>query len=178
MENDSVVAKLKIKVGDHAFEAEGPVELIRSQFEAFKEIISAVPAPTSKTIAPSIQAEFTQVDENNGDGNKGILQKLLHVDGRVVSLTAIPTSTQDAALLVMVGHKEYRDNLAVTGQEIGDGLAQSGRAVLRVDRIMEKAIEESLVLKTGIKRGTRYRLTNQGMAKALAVAKELAASLP
>jgi hypothetical protein len=84
----------------------------------------------------------------------------------------------DCALLVMLGHKDMRNNLSVTGQEIGDGLAQSGKPVLRVDRIMEKPIENAYVLKTGIKRGTRYRLTNQGNMRALAIAKELIASLP
>jgi hypothetical protein len=78
----------------------------------------------------------------------------------------------------MLGHKDMRNHLSVTGQEIGDGLAQSGRPVPRVDRVMDKAIEEAHVLKTGIKRGTRYRLTNQGLAKALAIAHELIATLP
>jgi hypothetical protein len=71
-----------------------------------------------------------------------------------------------------------RNNVSVTGQEIGDGLAQSGRPVPRVDRVMDTAIAEAHVLKTGIKRGTRYRLTNQGLQKALAIAMELIASLP
>src|SRR5579862_8491240 len=101
----------------------------------------------------------------------------MHVEGRVVSLTAIPASIEDAALLVMLGHRDLRDNVSVTGQEIGDGLAQSGRAVPRVDRVMETAIEQSLVLKTGVKRSTRYRLTNQGLAKAVGIAKDLIASV-
>src|SRR5205085_10448743 len=69
-------------------------------------------------------------------------------------------------------HKDLRGNPSVTGQELGDGLDQSGRPVPRVDRIMEKAITEAHVLKTGIKRSTRYRLTNQGLAKALNIAKD------
>ena len=106
------------------------------------------------------------------------VEKVLHVSGRVVSLTALPKSTEDAALLIMLGHKDLRNNVSVTGQEIGDGLAQSGRPVPRVDRIMDKALTEAFVLKTGVKRGTRYRLTNQGLLKALNVAKGLVDSLP
>jgi hypothetical protein len=78
----------------------------------------------------------------------------------------------------MLGQKDLRANVTVTGQEIGDGLAQSGREVPRVDRIMDQALRDSQVLKTGVKRGTRYRLTNLGLSKALAIASELIASLP
>jgi hypothetical protein len=35
--------KIKIRVGDHEFEAEGPVGTVQAQFEAFKELISSVP---------------------------------------------------------------------------------------------------------------------------------------
>jgi hypothetical protein len=78
----------------------------------------------------------------------------------------------------MLGQKDLRNNVAVTGQEIGDGLAQSGRDVPRVDRVMDQALEDQHVLKTGVKRGTRYRLTNLGLSKALGIAKELIESLP
>jgi hypothetical protein len=43
---------------------------------------------------------------------------------------------------------------------------------------MDKAIEDAYVLKTGLKRGTRYRLTNQGLLKALNIAATLIESLP
>jgi hypothetical protein len=169
--------KIKIKVGDCEFEADGPVETVQSQFDAFKEIVSLMP----RTNSPRQTVNSTQTVENKSD-DKSIpnveIEKILHVAGRVVSLTAIPASTTDAALLIMLGHKDQRNNVSVTGQEIGDGLAQSGRPVPRVDRIMDDAIQDAYVLKTGVKRGTRYRLTNQGLVKALAVARDLMATLP
>ena len=102
----------------------------------------------------------------------------MHLAGRIVSLTALPKSATDAALLIMLGQKDLRANVSVTGQEIGDGLAQSGREVPRVDRIMDQALKDQHVLKTGLKRGTRYRLTNVGLNKALSIANELIGSLP
>lgn len=171
------ITKIKMKVGNNEFEAEGPPETVQSQLEAFKELISTTPRTTQGP-----QMVVTNDVKQNTDDTPITphieVAKVLHVAGRVVSLTALPKSTEDAALLIMLGHKDLRNNQSVTGQEIGDGLAQSGRPVLRVDRIMEKALEEALVLKTGIKRGTRYRLTNQGLGKALNVAKDLVASLP
>ena len=172
-------AKLKIKIGDHEFEAEGPAELVMSQFEAFKTIITTTTTSAANTGATNGDNNVRQTSDTKDVNEKpSDLSKVLHVSGRVVSLTALPASPLSAALLVMLGHKELRNNIAVTGQEIGDGLDQSGKPVLRVDRIMEKALEEALVLKTGIKRGTRYRLTNQGVLKAQAIAKELLDTLP
>src|ERR1019366_4705825 len=164
--------RIKIRIGEHEFDAEGPVETVQSQFEAFKEIISGLAS----------QAAIKQAADVYKVNNKKTLspptehvelEKIVHVSGRIVSLTALPVSTEDAALIIMLGHKDMRNHVSVTGQEIGDGLAQSGRPVPRVDRLLDKAIGQALILKSGIKRSTRYRLTNQGQAKALLIANEL-----
>jgi hypothetical protein len=170
-------SRIKIKIGEHEFEAEGPADIVKEQFESFKQIISSLPDITQ----PPKNLETRQASKNHndiGDMPHIPLEKIMHVAGRIVSLTALPPTADDAALLIMLGHKDMRNNVSVTGQEIGDGLAQSGRAVPRVDRIMEGAIGESLVLKTGVKRATRYRLTNQGLTKALGLARDLLATIP
>lgn len=169
--------KIKVKIGDNEFEAEGPVETIQAQFEVFKQLVSSKP-PSSTHANKSYDGKSKETKDNLEFPPHIPIEKVLHAAGRIVSLTALPASPVDAALLIMLGHKDMRNHLSVTGQEIGDGLAQSGRPVPRVDRVMDKAIEEAHVLKTGIKRGTRYRLTNQGLAKALAIAHELIATLP
>ena len=169
--------RIKIKIGEHEFDAEGPVETVQAQFEAFREIVSEV--ASHKLAAATRNNVDTKENTVNPDALPHIsIEKILHLSGRVVSLTALPKSASDAALLIMLGQKDFRDNVSVTGQEIGDGLAQSGREVPRVDRIMEQALKDSYVLKTGIKRGTRYRLTNLGLTKALTIAKDLIESLP
>jgi hypothetical protein len=173
----SSVTKIKVRIGDFEFEAEGPAETVQEQFAAFKEMISAIPKQVNPPDQSGVTDQPTKRDDGTGFPHLEI-QKIMHVSGRVVSLTALPPSTEDAALLIMLGHKDMRDNVAVTGQEIGDGLSQSGRPVARVDRLMEKALHDAFVLKTGIKRSTRYRLTNQGLNKALGIARDLMATLP
>lgn len=177
MEPQTGVTRIKLKIGDHEFEAEGPAETVERQFDIFKELISAMPRQLDNkrengTVKASENKQLTE------DSTRVSIEKVLHVSGRVVSLTALPTSTEDAALLIMLGQKDLRNNESVTGQEIGDGLALSGRKVPRVDRIMERALNDSLVLKSGVKRSTRYRMTNQGLTKALNIARDLIASLP
>jgi len=170
-------SKIRIKIGEHEFEAEGPPESVQAQFEAFRDLISLVAARPPQQISGGEQ-ETNVSNVVNGHPNHVPLEKILRASGRIVSLTAIPTSTEDAALLIMLGHKDLRNSESVTGQEIGDGLAQSGRPILRTDRIMEKPIASAYVLKSGFKRSTRYRLSNVGHQKALAVARELIAALP
>ncbi|MGA6988748.1 MAG: hypothetical protein WBZ01_22040 [Terriglobales bacterium] len=169
--------RIKTKIADHEFDAEGPPAIVQAQFEAFLKVVCSA---SSKKLEPAKQTT-TEVAENKSDPNALPhipIEKIMHLSGRVVSLTAIPKSATDAALLIMLGQKDLRDNVSVTGQEIGDGLAQSGREVPRVDRVMDQALKEQHVLKTGVKRGTRYRLTNVGLSRALTIAKELIESLP
>ncbi len=167
-------SKVRIKIGEHEFEAEGNSETVQAQFLAFQAIISGLPAKgQSKEVE-----EIAQVQEKNTDAAHLPLVRIMRVQGRVVSLTAIPPTLEDAALLIMLGNLELRNNEASTGQEIGDGLAQSGRPVPRTDRVVGKLMDEAYVLKSGIKRSSRYRLSNSGHKKALAVARELIDSLP
>lgn len=170
-------SKIRVKIGENEFEAEGPTEIVQEQFLAFKEIIrlssDKQKSRSDAELVKDITSHFV------ADGIPMLmLDKIMDVSGRIVSLTALPATPEDAALLIMLGHRDLRQNPTVTGQEIGDGLAQSGRPVPRVDRIMESAIDEAAVLKTGVKRATRYRLTNQGLVKAQGLARDLIATIP
>jgi hypothetical protein len=169
--------KIKTKIGQSEFEAEGPVETVTAAFTAF---LSRISSPRNENVdnETGAPAQDQQTKHDASEDKHTSIDKVLHVSGRVVSLTALPPSIEESALLIMLGHKDLRNNHTVTGQEIGDGLAQSGRPVPRVDRVMEKTIAEGFVLKSGIKRSTRYRLTNQGLSKAQNIAKVLLESLP
>ena len=178
-------SRVKMRIGVHEFEAEGSPEIVQQQLEAFKSLLLSQPPPSAadqqahqetQSAEESTPATITQPTQAPTAHVR--LEGILHADGRVVSLTALPGTVEEAALLIMLGQKELRNNVSATGQEVGDGLAQSGKPTQRVDRIMEKHIRDAFVLKTGLGRATRYRLTNQGMSKALNVARELLASLP
>jgi hypothetical protein len=178
-------SRVKMRIGTHEFEAEGSPEIVQQQLEAFKSLLLAQPAPASAEQQTGPQTSSTEETEAAAPSAAALsqsvhvrLENILHADGRVVSLTALPGTVEEAALLIMLGQKDLRNNVSATGQEIGDGLAQSGKPTQRVDRIMEKHIREALVLRTGLGRGTRYRLTNQGASKALSIARELIGTLP
>jgi hypothetical protein len=167
--------RIKIKIGNHEFEAEGPSDVVAKQFADFKELIATLPPkapdvphdiapdPTASSLLPSAASE---------------IMKIFKVDDRVVSLTAKPSNENEAALLILLGQKALRKNEASTGSEVKDGLEQSGYKPLRVDRMMDGFVAEGLVLTNGKNRGKKYRLSNPGLAKAQTLADELQRRLP
>ena len=161
--------RIKIKIGNHEFEAEGPSKIVQEQFEAFKQLIASAPqhvAPSPK-IPTEAKAHGTPVDKETAK-----LDSICSVDGRLVSLTVKPESEANAALLIMLAQRIYRENETVTASELIDGLEQSGYTPDRLNRIMQPLADEGSVVRIGKKKGTRYRFTNQGLNKAQTVAKE------
>lgn len=162
--------RLKIKVGDHEFEAEGPTEAVTSQFEAWKQLISTVPRQTNATPATNGTQEETQKPATDAPI---AMDKIFKSEGRVVSLTALPNTEQEAALLILLGQRHYRTNESVTGSEVMDGMQLSGYRLGRVDRMLDGLASDGVVIRTGQHRGTRYRLSNTGLTRAQAIAREV-----
>ncbi len=165
--------RIKVKIGEHEFEAEGPAEMVQSQFEAFKEIIANAPRQTP---APSSKPQKQQ-NEPSGGGELQ-LEKISKVDGRVVSLTIKPEAESTAAMLIMLAQRTYRANETVTASEIKDGLEQSGYRPGRIDRLMQPLTDDGSVVRIGARKGARYRFTNQGLVKAQSAAKDALAGIP
>lgn len=162
--------KLKIKIGEHEFEAEGPTEVVQAQFEAFRELVSATPArPASSQSTPVITTPVTN-DELK-------LERVMRHEGRVVSLTARGASVEDEIMLVLLGQKLLRDNDSVTGGEIIDGLRLTGRTMNRVDYQLDKMTDAGEVITIGTGRARRYRLTNQGLTKGRDLARSIIATV-
>lgn len=175
--------RLKLKVGVHEFEAEGTEESVKEQLAVWRELISS-PGPSAPTLAspppqasppppPADAGETPEADSFREDRRQ--FSKIFKHDGRVVSLTVLPKgpqSTPDALLLILFGQYVFNGPEPVSGQTISDGLAMSGVPVPRVDRAWGPHLGSN-VLASGVRRGTRYRLSNTGLAKAREIAKQL-----
>jgi hypothetical protein len=163
------IYKLRIKIGDHEFDAEGPADVVQDQFAAFKEMIATLPTPSRQP-----QEQQRDTEQNNTSQLPHLpLEKIIKVEGRVVSLTARCESVDEAVMLILLGQKEFRNNQEVTGAEIMDGLKQSGYLLGRVDLVLDKLSKEGSTITIGVHRARRYRLTNVGHSKALSIAKEV-----
>ena len=166
-------AKVKIKIGPHEFEAEGTQEMVQAQFDAFRQMISTLPAPVTTAAADSATVSAATTD---GGGNV-VLAKIMTVEDRIVSLTVRGDSLEDEIALVLLGQKLMRSNDSVTGGEIMDGLRLTGRTVNRIDYQMDKMTDGGDVITIGVGRARRYRLTNKGSAKAQELARTLIATV-
>ena len=176
--------RLKLKVGPHEFEAEGSQENVEKQLAIWRELIGSPlisapalaspppPAPATATpaVTPIIPPALNGLPESRED-----FSKLFKHDGRVVSLTVLPTGEQreaDALLLLMLGQRVFNGAEQVGGSALNDGLSISGLTVERIDRAWGGHLAGN-VIRTGVRRGVKYRLTHPGLARA----KELAAGL-
>jgi hypothetical protein len=172
--------RMRLKIGAHEFEAEGPVNVVQEQVKRFMDLIASLPSdvvahpyyeqknseiPTPAIVAtPAVPADVTT------------LGRIMKLDNRTISLTARPTSAGDAVLLLLLGQKMLRENDAVTGGEVMAGIAATGGlAIPRVDRLLEKMAREGDVIVIGEHRAKRYRLTNTGLAKARQITNDLLA---
>src|SRR5438270_6304424 len=146
-------SKIKIKIGQHEFEAEGPTEAVQRQFQAFKELIATAQTQINPTSAnPQIQEQSNEMQQQPKQNGSLNLDKIMRSDGRIISLTAQAGSAEDSVLLLMLGQKVYRNNETVTGNELMSGLQQSGIRVPRVDRIIEKLADTGQVIRIGAHR--------------------------
>src|SRR5436190_22959859 len=128
--------KLKIKIGDNEFEAEGPTEIVQEQFAAFRELVANLPQTRPPLPDPANPGDpATRTNEGKGEL---MLGKIMKHDGRIVSLTARGASVDDEIMLVLLGQKNLRNNDSVTGGEILDGLRLTGRSLNRVDYQLDK----------------------------------------
>ncbi len=168
---------LKVKFGVHEFEAEGPAEVVQAQFAQFKELVASAPSLPQPTPEQAVEVNPTPNQAANQTAHIP-LERILKTEGRVVSLTAKCDTVDEAILLILLGQKEMRGNQEVSGAEIMDGLTQSGYRLSRVDHQMNKLEADGNTMTMGVHRGRRYRLSNAGLSKALAVARELIATVP
>jgi len=174
------ISRLKLKVGQHEFEAEGPPDFVQSQFDAWKAMTTtaaAVMVPQTQIFSVPDRTQGTMPATNQDLASSDArLDKIMTVTNRIVSLTARPKTVGEAVLLLLYGQKMMRENDSVTGGEVMDGLVATGGYMLpRVDRLLEQLGGTGDVIVIGERRSKRYRLTNAGLGRARQIATDLLA---
>ena len=163
--------RVRLKLGEHEFEAEGPPADVDAQFAAFRALVWPPPLPPPAAEAP------LPVALPPADLTRAELTRLMRLEGRIVSLITAPASVEGGILLALYGQKLLRNNERVMGGEIIEGIRRSGRLVERVDYHNHKLMRAGDVVVMGSGRAARYRLTKQGEEKAQALARRTLATL-
>ena len=153
--------RLKLRVGEHEFEAEGPPSDVHTQFAAFRGLLPPLPG-----------APYAAPDPNGRAMNPATrdYSKVMRRDGRFITLLTRRDLVESDILLVLIGEKFLRNHEQVMGGEITGSLRRSGWIVRRVDYTMSKLAARGDVAIIGSGRARRYQLTPQGVEAALTLA--------
>lgn len=171
--------KIRVKVGTHEFEAEGSREFLEQQVSIFKELVDNSPktADGPKDSKPQTATDGTPTSpEGNGNSvEQSKYEKLFSTENGRVSLHFLPDGEQregSSVLLLLLGHRVLLAEDSVLSGRLLQGLEQSGLTLDRIDRFLEAYIggPSGLIIRSGVKKGTKYRLTNLGLARAKTIA--------
>jgi len=180
------IQKLRVKIGPHEFEAEGPSEVVQAQFEAWRELIVASTSAQGASsdlgsggTDPDPEPDEEQPEENGGERalDPLVLQAFERDrQGRMVTLRYLPQSQRrdaDAAVALLYGFQLLLNNDRVLVGTLKDALQRSGIQPGRIDKTLDVYVRRGLVLKGGRGPGGRYSLSNQGRNKAEEVIRTL-----
>ena len=173
--------KLRIKVGEHEFEAEGSPKDVTEQFHAWKELIASTPKSASgsdlgvREGKPKLPGNVTEVKTQDGYAAPW---DIFDIDDKrkLVTLKIHPTGDdkdEQALLLLLFGYKKSYGQDEVLATKLIASMQVSGLRPGRIDRTLAGFIDAGLVLNSGRGKGSKYRLTNTGYAKADETAREL-----
>jgi hypothetical protein len=177
------VFKLRLKIGANEFEAEGSQEYVESERDIFLETIGSAKQDEDDPGAAGAD-ELGRVPPGGVNGDqppattidfpRADMQKLARQEKDAITLTALPsaeeTKEEDAFVLLLLAHKVMRGVDNVPSDDLMEGMNHSGVPVGRLDTLAKNKKLKGLVLKTGRKRGTTYRLANTGITKAKEIA--------
>jgi hypothetical protein len=173
------IARLRVKIGAHEFEAEGPRQIVATYFEAWKQLV-AVHSPSAGAVVPPL----TRADAASGApaASDPAGCDLFAVDRQrnLLTLRVSPAGDADAALLLLYGFRQYGvdDGQQLLATRLQAALAASGHRRVRLDRTLARHRAARLVKKTGRRKGSTYELTPAGAQRAETLARALQARLP
>ena len=174
--------RLRVKASDYELEAEGSRDFVRQQYEAFKQLLDEM---TQKSIVPESPAAPLPEEKPDAPQNSPAesFQKLLVWDNRTqrVKSTVLPDGPMriaDMVLLLLLGYRELRGLSQVSALDLNQGLSSAGFPESRLDRTMASYLKERLVLRSGVGKGSRYRLTTRGVKQAHELVQTLSTLIP
>jgi hypothetical protein len=162
--------RIKIKLGNAEFEAEGEPDIVNKQYDDFMAALAALPkAPTASTPDdPKADPEEKRsgAATNHSKPSKEVLSRVFRQDEPLSLMDRPNTDNADAdALLVLIyGHTELGNKQDVTGTALVKSASKTGLNVDRISRTIRARRE--FIRSSGVKKGTRYSLNNRGIAEA------------
>jgi hypothetical protein len=160
--------RLKTKLPNGSeFEAEGSEAIVQALFEKFLEASQSASTSAKTPVSPGARTSDPDGTGDN-DAKSAIMRRVFAEDqAGDISLLALPqTEARDADTLLMLlyGYQVLKGQQTVTVGALKQAAQKSGVQLERLDRVL--APYSAWVTKSGLKKGGRYGLNNQGIKKA------------
>lgn len=152
--------RIKVKIGEAEFEAEGPVELVKQQYSAFLDAVS-------KHSSPMVPIGTTGNPSAHRDATPEELSLVFKQEKDSISLLRTPKTDNpkaDALIVLLYGFLKLQDQRAVGAPTLVKAAVASGLGLDRLDRTFDA--RSSWIHATGQRKGKRYTLTNPGIVEA------------
>lgn len=168
------ILKLHVEVHGNKFDGEGPADIIKQAYQDWLARVGQAPVAPA---APPADAWAKQHNATNPP--PGAMQELYsrvysEKDG-VISLHVLPKSADaegDALVLLVHGYQRLRPSeYPITAVRLAQVAKVSGVNIDRLDRAL--ASKSDLIMKAGLRRGTKYSLNNRGEQHAIETMKTL-----
>lgn len=153
--------KVRVKIGDAEFEAEGSEQTVKEQYESFLASLAASPANGGKKAAEEPPPK--DPDTNN----ERLIARAFKDEGGILSLRLHPKGDNrdaDALLMILYGYLMLRNERDVLSTHLARSASQTGLGLDRLDRTMAK--NEAFCGRGGERKGTYWSLNNMGIEKA------------
>jgi hypothetical protein len=154
--------RIKVKIGQHEFEAEGKEGVVTKQYDDFIAAVSRLPSQAQQQPTPEKKAAI----HPNAAIPKEVLDRVFR-EGDPLSLMHPPKTDKadaDGLLMLIYGYTEMMGKPDVTAATLAIAARKTGLDVDRLSRSI--AAHEALIGVSGTKKGTRYTLNNRGIAEA------------
>lgn len=176
--------RLKVKIRDSEFEADGPPDVVQDLYQQWLDAVNAAPAPEPASSAaprspplgmpaPSVDAWLDEPGPSVTITDE-LMSRVFRREGDSISLLALPNGNRrepDALITLLYGFQRLANMPAVTGVTLMQASRQSGVALPRIDRVLDS--ETDFIMAAGARRGRRYSLNNRGVRHAELLIKQL-----
>lgn len=175
--------RLKMKVGEAAFEADVPADKVQSMYAQFLDMLERRSQSANRLVNPGAepdQQEFDPVPTHHAGiselpPEQTVLSRIFDLrDDEIVTLKLLPNGpdgTADAMLLLLYGYRRLKKQDHVLATELFRAAELSGVFLRRPAK--EPVRNSRFVIRGGQRKGSHYSLNGAGVA----MAKEIAAKL-
>ena len=178
--------KLEIRIGEHAFTAEGPEEIVNAQYAQFLRAIeqlaqpkSGAPAQPPRSWKVGIPRGMRPVMDEPGHIYLGFnspidtktLTGIYKCDGSDIAINFLSDTGGQTLILLLYGFRTLRGTLWVPASVLLRAAQDSGLSIDRIDRDLDTHIPKNVETR-GERRGKKYALTKEGVEYAEGVLKQ------